>query len=58
MFGINIRQLKVMEYQCSPVTDGKTSVAIGVAGIVLTAAIIATKAGCRRGNWLYWQWLT
>lgn len=34
-----------MEYQCSPVTDGKTSVAIGVAGIVLTAAIIATESG-------------
>ena len=45
MFGINIRQLKVMEYQCSPVTDGKISVAIGVAGIVLTASILATESG-------------
>lgn len=34
-----------MEYQCSPVTDGKISVAIGVAGIVLTAVIIATESG-------------
>lgn len=34
-----------MEYQCCPVTDGKISVAIGVAGIVLTAAIIATESG-------------